>query len=383
MASTINASTVSGIVQSADTSGVLALQTGGTTALSIDTSQNVTFTNGPNLPNTFGFKNRIINGAMRIQQRGNGAVTTPGSFPVDRFFVAQNSSSTWSAQAQGSGPTGSGFINSVQFTQTTGQSVSAGNITEFIQRIEGNNVVDLSWGTSSAQPVTLSFWVKCSLTGTFGVSFINSAYNRSYVASYTINSANTWEFKTISIAGDQSGTWVTDTGIGINVGWDLGVGTTFSTSAGSWSTGDYEGLTGGVKLAATTGATWSITGVQLEKGSTATSFDFRDYGRELMLCQRYYQIAAFQGTAASSGEMGCSAFYKVVLRASPTLGTVLRPSINYTGTDNQVVRIAVGPANVSGVSYGFLSDNLLASIYATGLTSGGVYVGSTTASAEL
>jgi hypothetical protein len=245
-----------------------------------------------------GMKNRIINGAMRVQQRGTAAVTVPASFPVDRFFIAQNSSSTWSAQVQSDGPTGSGFVNSVKFTQTTGQTVSAGNVTEFIQRIEGNNVTDLAWGTASAQPITLAFWVKSSLTGTFGVSFINSAYNRSYVASYTINSANTWEYKTISIAGDQSGTWLTDTGIGLNVGWDLGVGTTFSTSAGSWSAGDYEGLTGGVKLAATTGATWSITGVQLEKGSTATSFDYRPYGTELALCQRY--LPAYNSDSAGN-----------------------------------------------------------------------------------
>jgi hypothetical protein len=320
----------------------------------------------------YSFKNRIINGAMRVQQRGSGAVSTNNTFPVDRFFVAQNSSSTWNAQVQADGPTGSGFINSVKFTQTTGQTVSAGNITEFIQRIEGNNFADLAWGTAGAQPVTLSFWVKSSLTGTFGVSFINSAYNRSYVASYTINSANTWEFKTISIAGDQSGTWLTDTGIGLNVGWDLGVGSTFSTSAGSWSAGDYEGLTGGVKLAATTGATWSITGVQLEKGSTATSFDYRPYGTELMLCQRYLPAVNSTGTASAIGPASASSATNALVSVAFPVQTRVAPTgVTVSSASHFSASIGSSGPTASAVSFnqGGLTSSLI-NLTVSGLTTG-------------
>lgn len=241
-----------------------------------------------NAASTFGFKNRIINGAMVIDQRNAGASVSIGStqYPVDRFAASIQQGSGHTAQRSSTAP--SGFINSVLITIGTGASPAAGNVSRIFQGIEGFNVLDLNWGSSNAQTITLSFWVRSSLTGTFAGGIYNGASNRTYVFTYTINSANTWEQKTLTIAGDTTGTWSTDNTAGMYVNWDLGSGSTYQGTAGVWAAGSAWATSGSVKLAATSGATFYITGVQLEKGSTATSFDYRPYGTELMLCQRYY-----------------------------------------------------------------------------------------------
>ena len=172
------------------------------------------------------------------------------------------------------------------------------------QFIEGLNVADLAWGTASAATVTLSFWVRSSLTGTFGGAFSNSASNRSYPFTYTINSANTWEQKTITVAGDTSGTWLTTSGIGIKVWFGLGVGSTYSGTAGSWSGNTYLSATGATSVVGTNGATFYITGVQLEAGSAATPFENRSYGTELSLCQRYYYVQASYAFNAGNSTIG-------------------------------------------------------------------------------
>jgi hypothetical protein len=250
------------------------------------------------------FKNRLINGDCRIDQRNNGAsgTITGGAYTLDRWLgIRVGGTSTLTVQRSTTAPTG--FTNSISFTVGSGATPSGTEERSLNQRIEGFNVADLGWGTASAQSVTLSFWVRSSVTGTFGVVFGNSAFNRSFVSSYVINSANTFEYKTITIAGDTSGTWLTDNGIGLSIYWDLGVGTTYSGSAtGSWQASGFEGLTGGTKLSATTGATWNITGVQLEKGSTATSFDYRPYGTELQLCERYYSKQSTPGSGGGQGD---------------------------------------------------------------------------------
>ena len=247
-----------------------------------------------------GFRNRIINGAMVIDQRNAGAaVTTDGSYAVDRFIFGKSGSQTFTGQSSTTAP--SGFTNSISVTIGTGASPGASDRLTLSQSIEGFNVADLGWGTADAQSITFSFWVRSSLTGAFGVAFRNSATNRAYVASYTVSAANTWEYKTLTIPGDTSGTWAKDNTAGIFLNFDLGCGSTFSTTSGSWQAGNFLGLTGGVKLNATSGATFYITGVQLEKGSVATPFEYRQYGTELMLCQRYYWVmTATQGTAASA-----------------------------------------------------------------------------------
>jgi len=240
-----------------------------------------------------GMKNRIINGAMVIDQRNAGASVTVNSssapYCPDRWNGRlQQASGAFTMQQSTTVP--AGFINSLLFTVTNTTAPAAGNRVHFRQIIEGYNVADLGWGGASAASVTLSFWVRSSVTGLYGVGFINSAENRSYVGTYTISSANTWEYKTIVVPGDTAGTWVTDNGNGIRLTFDLGSGTSFNaSSANTWVAQEACRTSSCVSWQQNSGATFYITGVQLEKGSTATSFDYRPYGTEFALCQRYFQ----------------------------------------------------------------------------------------------
>jgi len=254
---------------------------------------------------TFGFKNRIINGAMVIDQRNAGAAVTPTTsnnvYPIDRFLTYATQSSKFTAQQNaGSVTPPVGFSNYLGFTSSSAYSILTGDFFLTAQRIEGFNFADMAWGTANAATVTLSFWVRSSLTGTFGGGLRNSANNRSYPFSYTISSANTWEQKTITIAGDTSGTWVGATnGEGVEILWSLGSGATYSTTSSVWSGNIYFSVTGATSVVGTNGATFYITGVQLEKGSTATSFDYRPYTTELQLAQRYYEKSFDIGTAVA------------------------------------------------------------------------------------
>ena len=237
----------------------------------------------------FAFRNRLINSDMRIDQRNAGAATTPtgsGYTSCDRWNQWVSQASKYSVQRSTVAP--AGFVNSQLITSLSSYSVGASDTFALSQQLEGNNVADLGFGAAGASTVTLSFWVRSSLTGTFGGALANSAVNRSYPFSYTISAANTWEQKTITVAGDTTGTWLTDTGIGLRVWFSLGAGSTYLGTAGAWAAADYRGATGQTSVVGTNGATFYITGVQLEKGSTATSFDYRPYGTELALCQRYY-----------------------------------------------------------------------------------------------
>jgi hypothetical protein len=241
----------------------------------------------------FAFRNKIINGAMVIDQRNAGASVTGVSgtnvFPVDRWFntSTQNSKLTLQQNA-GSVTPPSGYRNYVGVTSSSSYSVLTSDAFTLSHRIEGYNTADLMWGTASAQTVTLSFWVRSSLTGTFGGAFGNNAINRSYPFTYTINVANTWEQKTITIAGDTTGTWLTTNLTGISIYFGLGAGSTYSGTAGSWASAAYLTATGATSIVGTNGATFYLTGVQLEVGSVATPFEHRLYGQELALCQRYY-----------------------------------------------------------------------------------------------
>jgi hypothetical protein len=237
----------------------------------------------------FTLKNRIINGDMRIDQRNAGASVTPttSEYTLDRWRASISQSSKYSVQQSSNAP--SGFNNSLLITSLSAYSVLAGDFFNVQQRIEGFNVADLGWGTANAQTVTLSFWVRSSLTGTFGGSLNNSVIDRSYPFSYIINSADTWEQKTVTITGDTSGTWLTTNGNGIRLGFSLGYGSTFGNgTAGAWVSGDVESVTGATSVVGTNGATFYITGVQLEQNTSATPFERRLYGQELANCQRYY-----------------------------------------------------------------------------------------------
>jgi hypothetical protein len=240
------------------------------------------------------FKNRIINGAMVIDQRNAGAsltATTASLYSVDRWQTVVSVSSKYTVQQNAASVTPpTGFTNYLGITSSAATTVGATDFYIIQQSIEGYNIADLNWGSASAQTVTLSFWVRSSLTGSFGVVLQNGNNNRSYPILYTISSANTWEYKTITIAGDTSGTWGTTNGNGVQIRFGLGVGSTNSGTSGAWTgTSNIYGVTGATNVVGTNGATFYITGVQLEKGSTATSFDYRSYGTELALCQRYYE----------------------------------------------------------------------------------------------
>ena len=234
------------------------------------------------------FRNRIINGDMRIDQRNAGAsVTTSNSYPVDRFLSFNNTDGAFSAQQDSSAP--AGFVNSVKITTTTADAtLTTTQQLSFQQRIEGTNVADFAWGTASAKTVTLSFWVRSSLTGTFGGALQNNAQDRTYPFTYSISVADTWEQKSVTIAGDTTGTWLTTTGIGIRLFFGLGAGPDRSGTAGAWNANNNASATGAVSVIGTLNATWYVTGVQLEVGSVATPFERRPYGTELALCQRYY-----------------------------------------------------------------------------------------------
>ena len=254
-----------------------------------------------------GFRNRIINGDMRIDQRNAGAaVTSSGSFPVDRWVFGATTSGAVSFQ-QSTSIVPTGFTHSVGVTITTADaSIAASDLLDYRQWIEGFNVADLGFGTANAKTVTISFWVRGSVTGTYCVVLGNSSSsgtgtpNRSYVAQYTISSANTWEYKTITIAGDTSGTWMTNNTRGFIIRFGLTAGTDFQQAAGSWGTANAIGSSSQTQLLSTLNATWYITGVQLEVGSVATPFERRPYGTELALCQRYFEKSYIQTDAVGA-----------------------------------------------------------------------------------
>jgi len=247
-----------------------------------------------------GFKNRIINPGMVIDQRNAGASVTPAAatYTLDRWYAFMDVGSKFSVQQSTTAP--AGFTNSMLITSTSAYTVGAGEAYGVRQMIEGFNAADFGWGTANAQTVTLSFKVRSSLTGTFGGVLRNSANNRTYPFTYTISAANTFEDKSVTIAGDTSGTWLTTNGTGIGVVFGIGVGSTISGPAGAWAGTGYWGATGATSVVGTNGATFYITGVQLEKGSTATSFDYRPYGTEEALCQRYCYM--FQNPTGASGD---------------------------------------------------------------------------------
>lgn len=281
----------------------------GTTGITTPGTDSTTLVvNSNNFSNVNGnWRNRIINGAMVIDQRNAGAsVTANDGYMLDRWKFNSTQNGKGTVQQVSVAPTG--FTNSFLFTSTSTYSVLSSDLLEISQRVEGFNVSDLSWGTASAQTVTLSFWVRSSLTGTFGGAVNNSAFNRSYPFTYTISSANTWEQKSITIAGDTSGTWLTTNGIGIRVGFSLGAGSTYSGTAGSWAGAGYTSATGATSVVGTNGATFYITGVQLEAGSVASPFERRDYGRELAMCQRYYEKSFNESTAPAQNVSSSGAY---------------------------------------------------------------------------
>jgi hypothetical protein len=280
------------------------------------------------ISNPVNFRNRIINGDMSIDQRNNGSAVTVNDyatfFSVDRFkFIGQSSDGVFTAQRSSTAPTG--FVNSLLITVTTADaSLTSSQEYTVRQDIEGYNITDLNFGSANAKTITLSFWVRSSVTGAFGGCFKNNNDTRTNPFSYTISSANTWEYKTVTIAGDTSGTWQTTNSTGLSILWSLGVGNGLKGTAGTWSGSTFYAPTSSVNLISTNGATLYITGVQLEAGEQASGFEFLPIDVDLARCLRYFQTFRGENVYICQGGMQTTTTfvgtvnYLVTMRATPS-----------------------------------------------------------------
>ena len=291
---------------------------------------------GPACPdNSMGFRNRIINGDMRIDQRNAGAIFNPPpnqGYSLDRW-TTWLSQGTYSVQRNaGSVTPPAGFTNYLGVTVTSATTIGVSDYFGVGQKIEGFNIADLGWGTANAQAITISFWVRSSLTGNFGAVIRRGDGGQYYAFTYAISAANTWEQKTVTIAGPTSGTWASDNSTGLFLLFGLGAGTNQTASSNNtWVNGGVLGASGATPVVATNGATFYITGVQLEAGTVATPFERRPYGTELALCQRYYQrLDTGPGTVFGFCTSTTSAEFNVKFTVEMRAG----PSISYPSVSN-------------------------------------------------
>jgi hypothetical protein len=316
--------------------------------------------------------NRIINGDMRIDQRNNGASGTTGAaFTADRwrYDASQASKGNWQRQTGGAGAIANGFAYFLTFASSSAYTPLTGDTFSFNQPVEADMVTDFAWGTSSAQPVTLSFWVFSSLTGTFGGAIRNYPLpaTRSYPFSYSIPVASTWTKITIVISGDTAGTWVMNgVAAAFALHFDLGSGATLRAPAGAWAAGNFTGANGAVNVVATNAALINITGVKLEIGSVATPYNRQSLAKSMADCQRYYQKLGGDGVAsvlaqAQAGAVGQGISQTIsysAMRASPTATSIGSPVLTnvatgplfYPGLQTvgmQVTATASGPVIVS------------------------------------
>jgi hypothetical protein len=351
--------------------------------------------NGDNISatNSLGFRNRILNGGMVIDQRNAGASVTgnSGVYPVDRWSFNNSQSSKFTAQRNaGSVTPPSGFTNYLGVTSSSAYSVLSSDYFGIGQSVEGFNVADLGYGAAGAQTITLSFWVRSSLTGTFSVAITNSAFSRGYVTTYTINAANTWEQKSVTIPGDTTGTWLTNNEAGLRLFFNLGAGSGQNATPNTWGSWVGWGVSGATSVVGTNGATFYITGVQLEAGSVASPFERRDYGRELAMCQRYFCNSVNTNNVTSGGvglfyawstsEAGGRVGFPVQMRATPTIvtydnaGTSGSGNMHNTGTGS----------NITGVTADWINSAAWTHITkSAGWSAQNMIVAGWTASAEL
>ena len=315
-------------------------------------------------------KNRIINGAMMISQRGTSFTPALYDYTLDRYQTQVTQSSKFTIAQSTTAPAGFGF--SMLATSSSAYSITSTDCFAEKQYIEGFNFYDCAWGTASAKTVTLSFWVQSSLTGTFGGALQNSAGNRSYPYSYTISSANTWTQVSVTILGDTTGTWVGATnGVGCVVIFSLGMGSTLSNTAGAWAAGDYRSATGATSVVGTNGATFYITGVQLEVGSSATGFEYVNYQTSLANCQRYYEnnygvgyavgsVQAYDGNGGAyitgyqtgSAQKSVSQTYKVTKRDKPTI-----TFYDNAGNSGKLSALDTGGTPTNNINVGYAYNN--------------------------
>jgi hypothetical protein len=329
----------------------------------------------------YGFKNRVINGGMAIDQRNAGASVTPtaGTYMVDRFQLDISQSSKYSFQRNGGSVTPpNGFRNYLGMTVASGYSITSSDYFQLMHKIEGSNIADLMWGTVNAKTVTLSFWVYTNLVGTFGGAIRNNDVTRSYPFTFSTTVSNTWTYISITIPGDTTGTWETGTSIGIQIAWGLGNGSNYTGPAFAWAGTNYQSATGTTSIVATTSNTFYLTGVQLEVGQQSTAFDYRSYGTELALCQRYFQKVtnAYLGLTFNGASLNYGGLpLKVTMRSAPGLdsgasysvasGSAGTPAFQNAGTYNSttadVVQLYNSASNWTSsthcaVSAGFSSE---------------------------
>ena len=387
MASTINSDTSNGVVVTSDTSGEIELQSAGVTKAKI-TSSGLQNASGNPITSQAG-KNLIINGNMAIAQRATSVtgITAAGYYTVDRFTYVKTTDDTITNEQSTDSPNDAEY--SYKITVTTADSTVDGlQFSQIRQVIEGLNTAYLNWGTANAKTITISFWVKSSVTGTYCLGLANDSFTRQYIEEYTIVSANTWEKKTITITGDTTGTWDTDNTRGIIVNWNLACGLDRYGSEG-WQTpasaGNAMATSNQVNFLGTTSATFQLALVQLEANTTATPFEHLQYGQQLSLCQRYFQVLSYvSGTnvavaMSTATDSAITTFYYSQKRATPTVTLPPASKTNgisfltvtgaYPGTvgTNTADRISVTSSRISGASYvGLAGAGRGAFLYATG-----------------
>jgi hypothetical protein len=302
--------------------------------------------NGANL-GKLGNRSMVTNGSMQVAQRGTSLSLNATQYLIDRFRTYKSHTATATASQSSDAPTG--FTKSWLITIGTGAAASAANELQLSHQIEGYNTVPLGLGASGAKDFTVSFWVKSSLTGDFSIAFQSQAAADHYITTYNISAANTWEYKTITISGPTSGSFNTTNATGLAVVFDLGSGSNLEATANAWSTGNKYRKAGTVAVAATSSATWQITGVQLEVGDTATPFEHRSYGDELARCQRYFEqelsydgnSAFWSGNTSSGWAYYMPVAFKVVKRAAPTV-TITNENLSNFGSMSASVDTVTG-----------------------------------------
>jgi hypothetical protein len=269
----------------------------------------------------------IINGAMTVAQRGTSAVNSSSSatFRVDRFKAFSNGGGVFTTEQSSTVPNNE-FAYSNKLTVTTADSsIASSDFYAFNHDIEGYNIIQTGYGTSDAKTLTLSFWVRSSVTGTYSVTAYNSDGSRGYLNTFSISSADTWTKISLSWAGDTGGTWNKTNGTGITIRFDLGGGSAGHGTADQWTTsGTFAAnrTSGSVDWIATSGATFYITGVQLEVGQTASPFEHEDYGTTLRKCQRYYYqptSAHYPGDNSNGGSSRIVYHFPTVMRSAPSV----------------------------------------------------------------
>ena len=310
-------------------------------------------------------RNLIINGDMRVNQRGF-ASDVDNAYTVDRFVYQSSAGDKFTITQDTDTPSGEGFVNSLKFVVASAVTVGASDYFMISQPIEGFNTSFLRLGTSSAKTFTLSFYVRSSLTGTFGGGLGNAAGNRGYPFTYTISSADTWEHKRVTVPGDTTGTWVTGNTHGLLVRFGLGVGSNKSGTAGAWTGSEIFSATGATSVVGTGSATWYITGVQLEEGSTASDFEHTNIGNELLLCQRYYHEGQYAFMTSSTTTCIFNIDFPTTMRATPT--TTHEYAEGGTANDIYNIATAATPTFVPNGSFVDVNSYKFAYDFDAGLT---------------